>query len=149
LPGFVENAVGDTELAHVVQQPRAAEQPALGGVEPHRGGDALGDLGHPGRVTRGEGRLGVGDPREGLGDAVQACVVGPLHAVGRFYRVDVGPAQRAPEAHVVLEGGDGVDQRRVEPGPTTGAGHLARSLWTTLLPEDLHRLREAHHARQR
>ena len=112
-------------------------------------GNALGDGGDSGRVAGGEGRFRVDDAGERLRHAIQARVVGALHAVGRLERVDVRVGERRPERPVVLEGGDRVDQRGVEPRRAALAGDGARGLRPALLPEDLHRLRQAHHARER
>ena len=49
----------------------------------------------------------------------------------------------------MLEAGDGVDQRGLEPGAAALARHRAGGGRAALRPEDLHRLGQADHARER
>ena len=146
--GLVEDAVGDAELADVVQQRRAAQKAAGGAVEPERRGDAVGDLCHAGAVARGVGRLGVDDARERLGDAIHPVGVGALDAVGGLDALHVGRCEAGPERAVALEHADGIDERGVVPGAAPGAGDVDRGRGPALLPEDLHRLRQARDAGQ-
>jgi phosphoribosylaminoimidazole-succinocarboxamide synthase len=88
-------------------------------------------------------RLGVDDARERLGDAVEAVVVGDQHAVRGLDRRHGGAVERGPEGRVVLDRGERVDQRGVEPRPAASAGDPERAGAAVVLPEDLHRLREA------
>ena len=103
LARLVEDAIGDGELADVVQQRGASQDPALVGVEAEHDGDPVGDLGDALRVTGGERRLGVDDARERLGDAVQASVVGGDGEVRRLPLRDVGRLERGPELPVAAE----------------------------------------------
>ena len=117
--------------------------PRVRGVEPERRGDAVGDLRHAGAVARGVGRLGVDDARERLGDAIHPVGVGELDPVGGLDALHVGRCEAGPERAVALEHADGVDERGVEPGAAPGAGDVDRGRGPALLPEDLHRLRQA------
>ena len=143
LVGLVEDAVGDRELAEVVEQAGAAEGAEVVGVEVEAGAEGDRDLGDALGVAARVPRLGVDDARERLGDAVEAVVVGDQHAVRGLDRRHGGAVERGPERGVVLDRGERVDQRGVEPRPAASAGDPQRAGAAVVLPEDLHRLREA------
>ena len=147
--GLVEDAVGDAELADVVQQRRAAQETAGRGVEPERRGDAVGDLRHAGAVARGVGRLGVDDAREASATrSRRRRRRAATRSVGST-RLHVGRREAGPEAR---------GRARARPTASTSAGsnqvpRRARAMSTrggrpALLPEDLHRLRQARDAGQ-
>ena len=133
----------------IASLPRSCSSPArrsvadVVGVEVQPLAQADGDLGDALGVAAGVGRLRVDDAGERLGDAVQAVVVGHEHAVGGLDLGDGGAVERGPEVGVVLDAGKRVDERRVEPGAAPAAGDPECAVAAAVLPEDLHRLREA------
>ena len=149
LPGLSRMRLETPSLPTSCSRPARRSRRRVGASSPMVTAMALGDLGHARGVAGGVRRLRVDDPREGLGDAVQAGVVGALHAVGGLQGVDVGLVQRGPEGAVVLEAGDRIDQRGLEPRAAALARHRAGGGRAALRPEDLHRLGQAHHARKR
>ena len=146
--GLVEDAVGDRQLADVVEHRRAPQVGDLGLVGAERGGDARGEHGDEVGVAVGPRRLHVDDARERGRDPVQVRVVGGQQPLVGLPGGDVRAAERRPEVRVVTA----CPQRRhevgVEPLAAAARRDRARRVGAALAVEDLRRLREAHDARQ-
>ena len=69
---LVQSSIRDTELADVVEQTGAEDDPAQVGIGPHRRRDADRIARHIQRMPRGERHLGVGG--EGVRNAVEPLV---------------------------------------------------------------------------
>ncbi len=128
--GLVEYRIAHAELAHVVQQ-RAAVQPAASlGREIKLGGDVVSVERHAGAVSGGVGAFGIDNLTEGGGDFVEIVFVQRHAALRGLQRenlvVEIGGAQRLPEAFALREGEKGIDQFRVEPAASPTADFLAR-----------------------
>ena len=129
-----------------MQEPGPAEVAKLCRVQAEDRPDPGRGLGDPLGVARGERRLGVDDPPEGLSDEVEAIVVCQDDLLGRLecrhVGGHVGRRDLLPERGV---GGDVLEEPhecRVEPGAATAASDVCRRLRPAGREEDLRCLRQ-------
>ena len=151
--GLVQYAVGDAELADVVQEGGPHEVPGAfrsqAGAFGHRHGHPRDPLG----VTVGEGGLGVDDLGEGAGHEVHALWGGLQGAVVGLQARDLPP--RVLLGEVLLQpvfpglGQQDLHQRGVEPAPAAHPDDLLRRGRAAVGQEDLGRLGEAADPREK
>ena len=151
-PRLVEDAVGDAELADVVQQRGAFQAAQAPRREPERRGRGHGIFGHASGVVVRVGRLGVDHAGKRRDDAVERRVVGHGQRRGRRHRTQqldrVDRAQVLPEFIVARQHAHRPHQRRIEPSPRALLEHAHRLVETALGPEDLGHLRDADDLRE-
>ena len=144
LAGLVEDAVGDAELADVVQQAGAGRRAAVAASRPSARAERDGDLGDALGVAGGVRRLGVDDAGERLGDAVQAVVVGEQQrgrrARARRRAAPSSEAQKAWSSSMALSASTSAGSNHV---PRRSRATATRRARAAVLPEDLRGLREA------
>ena len=146
LARLVEDRLETPSLPMSCSSAGAAQVAQLGARRAERDGDADGDTADARRSGgRCKGDLASIDPREGLGDAVEAGVVGALHAVGRLQRRrrrrSRGEARRAGRASAARANAStsaGSNQRAA-----ALARHRAGGGGAVLRREDLDRLGQA------
>jgi hypothetical protein len=152
LAGFVQDQIGDTELADVVKQAGATKRGLIVFTQSHGPRDSHRDVGDAFRMPRGIRRLRVHHPGERLGDAVEPLVVRQNHPVGGFqvsHLIDrIHRTDGRPESGVVPEGLQCRDQLGIEPASPTPAGDLVGRVRPKGVGKYLDRLRQPGDASQ-
>ncbi len=103
-------------------------------------------------MREGEGRLGVDDLGECLGDAIESRIVDRTGAICRLERdyllLHVGGDDARPEVAIAAPADHRVDQRRIEPATTTILEDAQRLIAPAAREEDLGGLRDVEDARE-
>ena len=146
--GFVEDAVGDRQLAEVVQERSSAKLAHGTLVEAEERGDRGGDLPDAVAVLVGPGRFGVDHGGEALGDSIQPIVIGAEDAIGWLDRRHVRLGQRRPEPAVRMQRTKSVDEHRIEPLPAAPPQHPVHHPHAAYAVEHLRCLGEAENPRE-